>query len=119
MHPDIHRRRVNAKYVLERASSVQAERNEMITSIAVLLLHDAIELLMIAVLDRLKCTGKLQTRVQGLLAAREAGHRQRWTGQAANGDRLNQVRVGLTTWGMEKWKPLRASHFSMPPTAAT
>jgi len=22
-----------------------------------------------------------------------------------------------TTRGMEKWKPLRASHFSMPPTA--
>jgi hypothetical protein len=23
-----------------------------------------------------------------------------------------------TAWGMEKWKPLRASHFSTPPTTA-
>ena len=26
--------------------------------------------------------------------------------------------LSVTTWGMEKWEPLRASHFSTPPTAA-
>jgi hypothetical protein len=46
MHQDIHRRIVNAKYVMERAASVQAERNEMSQSISVLLMHDAVELLM-------------------------------------------------------------------------
>jgi hypothetical protein len=49
--PDIHRRIVNAKYVFERAESVQAESAEMSLSIALLLAHDAIELLMLAVLD--------------------------------------------------------------------
>jgi hypothetical protein len=53
MHQDIHRRIVNAKYVLERAGSIQAERNEMSQSICVLLMHDSVELLMIAVLDDL------------------------------------------------------------------
>jgi uncharacterized membrane protein len=54
MLPDIHRRVVYAKYVLERADKMQAESNEMSLSIALLLMHDAIELLMIAVLDHLK-----------------------------------------------------------------
>ena len=51
MLPDIHRRIVNAKYVFERAISIQAENDEMSLSIALLLAHDAIELLMLAVLD--------------------------------------------------------------------
>lgn len=51
MHQDIYRRIVNAKYVLERAASIQAERNEMSQSISLLLMHDAVELLMIAILD--------------------------------------------------------------------
>ncbi|MGD0347385.1 MAG: hypothetical protein ABSA85_11550 [Terracidiphilus sp.] len=53
MHQDIYRKIVNAKYVLERAASIQAERNEMSQSVSVLLMHDAVELLMIAVLDHL------------------------------------------------------------------
>jgi len=51
MLPDIRRRIVNAKYVLERAAGIQAESNEMSISISLLLIHDAIELLMLAVLD--------------------------------------------------------------------
>jgi hypothetical protein len=51
MLPDIHRRIVNAKYVFERAARIQAEGNEMSLSISLLLMHDAIELLMLAVLD--------------------------------------------------------------------
>jgi hypothetical protein len=54
MLSDIHRRVVNAKYVLERAARIQAESNEMSLSISLLLMHDAIELLMLAVLDHLK-----------------------------------------------------------------
>lgn len=53
MHTDVYRRLVNAKYVLERASSIQAERNEMSISLSVLLMHDAVELLMVAILDHL------------------------------------------------------------------
>jgi hypothetical protein len=48
---DIHRRIVNAKYIFERAIGIQTESAEMSLSIALLLTHDAIELLMLAVLD--------------------------------------------------------------------
>jgi hypothetical protein len=58
MLPDIHRRIVHAKYVLERAAKIQAEGNEMSLSISLLLMHDAVELLMLAVLDYLKVTPK-------------------------------------------------------------
>jgi hypothetical protein len=51
MLPDIYRRIVNAKYIFERAISIQNESAEMSLSIALLLTHDAIELLMLAVLD--------------------------------------------------------------------
>jgi hypothetical protein len=51
MQPDILRRIVNAKYVFEKARSIQSESNEMSMSISLLLMHDAIELLMLAVLD--------------------------------------------------------------------
>lgn len=54
MLPDIHRRIVYAKYILERASQIVAENNEMSISIALLLQHDAIELLMLGVLDHLQ-----------------------------------------------------------------
>jgi hypothetical protein len=58
MLPDIHRRIVNAKYVLEKAASIQAESSEMSFSISLLLMHDAIELMMLAVLDHLKVNVK-------------------------------------------------------------
>jgi len=58
MLPDIQRRIVNAKYVLERAAKIQSESNEMSLSISLLLMHDAIELLMLAVLDHLRLTPK-------------------------------------------------------------
>jgi len=53
MLPDIQRRIVNAKYVLEKASSLQSENAIMGLSISLLLMHDASELLMLAVLDHL------------------------------------------------------------------
>jgi len=67
MLPDIYRRTVNAKYVLERATQIQAEGNEMSFSISLLLMHDAIELLMLAVVDHLRITGEAKTRVYGFL----------------------------------------------------
>jgi hypothetical protein len=56
MHPGVLRRIVNARYVLERASTIQAESNEMSLSISLLLTHDAIEMLMLAILDHLNVT---------------------------------------------------------------
>lgn len=48
---DIQRRIVNAKYIFEKAVAIQSEPSDMNLSIALLLAHDAIELLMLAVLD--------------------------------------------------------------------
>jgi hypothetical protein len=56
MRSDVLRRIVNAKYVLERASRIQAETNEMSVSISLLLTHDAIEILMLATRDHLNIT---------------------------------------------------------------
>jgi hypothetical protein len=53
MLTDIRRKIVNAKYVFERASRLQNENSTMALSISLLLMHDASELLMIAVLDHL------------------------------------------------------------------
>lgn len=60
MLPDIHRRIVNAKYVLERAARTQSESNEMSMAISLLLMHDAVELLMHAVLDHLSLKKKFE-----------------------------------------------------------
>jgi hypothetical protein len=48
---DIQRRIVNAKYIFEKAVAIQMEASDMSLSIALLLAHDAVELLMLAVLD--------------------------------------------------------------------
>jgi hypothetical protein len=51
MLPDLLRRIVVTKYVLQRASKMQDEGNEVSLSISLLLMHDAVEMLMIAVPD--------------------------------------------------------------------
>ena len=51
MHVDIQRRIVNAKCIFEKAAAIQTEPSDLSLSIALLLAHDAIELLMLAVLD--------------------------------------------------------------------
>ncbi|UWZ83617.1 hypothetical protein [Occallatibacter riparius] len=56
MLPDIHRKVMYAKYVLEKAITMQTDSNEMSYSISLLLIHDAAELLMLTVLDHLKIT---------------------------------------------------------------
>jgi len=53
MLPDIHRKVMYAKYVLEKAISMQSDSNEMSFSVSLLLMHDAIELLMLSTLDHL------------------------------------------------------------------
>jgi hypothetical protein len=51
MLPDILKRIVNAKYILERATRIQSEANDMSIAVSLLLMHDAVELLMHAVVD--------------------------------------------------------------------
>jgi|ERR1700733_339931 len=94
MLPDIHRRIVNAKYVFEKAVGIQAENNEMSLSISLLLMHDAIELLMIAVLDHVKASTKKKRDFMDFWAD------MKQAGQVEPSDfipmeSLNKLRVGL------------------------
>jgi hypothetical protein len=91
--PDIHRRVVNAKYVLERAAKIQAESNEMSLSISLLLMHDAVELLMVAVLDHLQVTPKKREFMDFWPAIKQAGKPE--PPDRVPMDSLNALRVGL------------------------
>jgi hypothetical protein len=94
MQSDIHRRLVHAKYILERASSIQAERNEMSVSISVLLMHDAVELLMLAVLDHLNAPANSKREFKDFWSLVKQA-----TGKDAPDripmDKLNQIRIGF------------------------
>lgn len=92
MLPDIHRRIVNAKYVLGRAARVQQEGHEMAIAVSLLLMHDAVELLMHAVLDHLGLKKKFE--FMGFWPAiKEAGHPE--PPDHTPLDTLNKLRVGL------------------------
>jgi hypothetical protein len=74
MLPDIQRRVVNAKYVLERAARLQAEAGEMSLSISLLLMHDAVELVMLAVTDHLQLGKKAREFMSFWSDVKQAGH---------------------------------------------
>lgn len=94
MLPDIHRRIVNAKYVLERASSIQSESSEMSIAISLLLMHDAIELLMLAVLDHLRVSVKKRREFMDFwVEIKQANHAE--PPDFIPMESLNKLRVGL------------------------
>jgi hypothetical protein len=75
MLPDILHRIVNAKYVLQRAAKMQDESSEISLSISLLLMHDAIEMLMIAVLDHLQISVKPKREFMDFWSEiKQAGH---------------------------------------------
>jgi hypothetical protein len=99
MHPDTHRRIVNAKYVLERAGRIQAENAEMSIAISLLLMHDAVELVMQAVCDDLGIAKKFE--FMGFWSAIKE------TGRPLPPDHvpmemLNRLRVGLKHSGVPR-----------------
>lgn len=94
MLPDIVRRVVNAKYVLERAATLQAESSEMSLSISLLLMHDAIELLMLAVLDHLAVPNKKHREFMDFWGdVKQAGFSE--PSDRIPMESLNKLRVGL------------------------
>lgn len=99
MHQDIHRRIVNAKYILERAFSIQTERSEMSQSICVLLMHDAVELLMIAVLDDLNVAVPKKREFMDFWSLVKQATQQDAPDKTAM-ESLNTVRVGLKHKGV-------------------
>lgn len=60
MLPDILKRIVSAKYILERAAKMQDESGEMGTALSLLLMHDSVEMLMHAVVDHLQLKKKFE-----------------------------------------------------------
>lgn len=94
MLQDIHRRLINAKYILSKAAIAQRERSEMSQGICVLLLHDATEILMIATLDHLNVVYSKKREFMdfwGLL--KQAGHPDAPDHTAM--ESLNTIRVSL------------------------
>jgi len=98
MLPDIHKRVLNAKYVLERATRMQDESGEMSLSLSLLLMHDAVELLMLAVLDHLRISAKKNREFMDFWPLiRDAGRPE--PPDRIPMDSLNKLRVGLKHYG--------------------
>jgi hypothetical protein len=98
MLPDIHKRVVYARYILERAAAVQAESNEMSLSVSLLLMHDAVELLMLAVLDHVQITPKKNREFMDFWSlVRDSGRQE--PPDKIPMDSLNKLRVGLKHYG--------------------
>ncbi len=98
MLPDIHRKIVNAKWGLERAATIQSENSEMSFSASLLLLHDAVEMLMIAVLDH------LEMRVSPRREFKDFWNEIKQAGQSEPPDfiamkSLNKLRINLKHYG--------------------
>jgi hypothetical protein len=55
---DVHKRVLHAKYFLSRARQAQTDRNELGIAVSLLLMHDASEMLMLAVSDHLQLSAK-------------------------------------------------------------
>jgi hypothetical protein len=92
MLPDILRRIVNAKYVLERAAGLQREGHEMSVAVSLLLMHDAVELLMHAVIDHLGLKKKFEF-MSFWSVIKDAGHPE--PPDHTPIESLNKLRVGL------------------------
>jgi hypothetical protein len=91
---DIARRVILAKYILERAERVLQVGDEMGASTSLLLMHDAIELLMLAVLDHLKIHVKPKREFMDFWSeVKQAGLAQ--PPDSIPMQSLNKLRVGL------------------------
>lgn len=94
MYPDIYKRILNAKGVFERAESMLRKRNELDVSVALLLMHDAVELLMIAMLDHVQAPpNKKRDFLDFWPDMKKAGHNDPPDFIAM--DSLNRLRVAL------------------------
>jgi hypothetical protein len=88
---DIRKRLLYAKYLLFRATRAQAERNELAVAASLLLMHDAAELLMLAVSDHLQL-GKWKF-MEFWDKVKRSGKRE--PGHKFPMGQLNSLRVGL------------------------
>jgi hypothetical protein len=104
MLPDILKRVVYAKYVLQRAAGLQAESNELSLSVSLLLMHDAVELLMLAVLDDLQIPPKKNREFMDFWPlVRDSGRQE--PPDKIPMDSLNRLRVSLKHAGNQPHPP--------------
>ncbi|MGI4756596.1 MAG: hypothetical protein ACRYGF_07075 [Janthinobacterium lividum] len=94
MLPDILQRVVNAKYILERAFLIQDEESEAGSSIALLLAHDAVEMLMLAALDHVGAKPSSKRNFMDFWADMKRAT-DREPGDRIPLESLNKLRVGL------------------------
>jgi hypothetical protein len=97
MHPDIYKRIVNAKYVLDRAASLQMGVGEMNLSISLLLMHDAVELMMLAVVDHLQLKRKPKEFMAFWTDVQQAGNPA--PPDAVPMEQLNKLSVAFKHYG--------------------
>lgn len=91
---EVRKRLLNAKYFLRRARRMQAEHLDLSIAMSLLLVHDAVEMLMLAVIDHLHVpTSKKRDFMDFWKEIRDLGHPEPPYRTAI--DQLNSLRVGL------------------------
>jgi hypothetical protein len=89
---DIQKRLLYAKYLLSRAKQAQTERNELAVAASLLLMHDASELLMVAVTDHLGLAANWSF-MEFWKMVKETGRKE--PGHKIPMGQMNALRVGL------------------------
>jgi hypothetical protein len=95
--PDIRKRLLYAKYFLSRAKKDQNDRNELAVAACLLLMHDATELLMLAVTDHLGI-GSNWKFMEFWEKLKQSGHKE--AGHKTPIGQLNDMRVSLKHKGI-------------------
>lgn len=99
MHADIYKRLVHAKLILDRAGSMLSRSTDLDISVALLLAHDAIELLMLAVLDHVGAPSKKKREFLSFWQDMKQIGKQEPPDYGAM-ESLNRLRVGLKHSGI-------------------
>lgn len=90
--PDLRKRLLYTKYLLFRAKREQAERNDLGVAVSLLLMHDASELIMLAVADHLQL-GSKWSFMEFWEKVKQSGRKE--PGHRIPMEQLNGLRVGL------------------------
>jgi hypothetical protein len=90
---DIQKRLLYAKYLLSRARSAQSERSELGVAVCLLLMHDAVEMLMLAIVDHLQVLMPKNWKFMDFWAEIKKSHTE--PPQRILMDSLNKMRVSL------------------------
>ncbi len=99
MHADIYKRLVHAKLILDRAGSMLSRSTDLDISVALLLTHDAVELMMLAVLDHVGAPSNKKREFLAFWQDMKQIGKQEPPDYVAM-ESLNRLRVGLKHSGI-------------------